>query len=120
MNELSPEQLAQLGKRLAEVARELEAMLASSREGAGPVDLDEPIGRLSRMEAIQQSEMTAANRAASERRLQLVTAARSRLTTDADSFGLCVSCEEAVGYARLSARPEASLCVRCQSARERG
>ncbi|NRR28639.1 TraR/DksA C4-type zinc finger protein [Oxalobacteraceae bacterium] len=31
------------------------------------------------------------------------------------SYGLCENCGEAIGYARLNARPEARFCFRCQS-----
>ena len=49
--ELTPGQLRQLQERLLELRSELEQLLASSEEGARPVALDQPIGRLSRMDA---------------------------------------------------------------------
>ncbi|MEE9384119.1 MAG: TraR/DksA C4-type zinc finger protein [Nannocystaceae bacterium] len=82
------------------------------------MDLDEPIGRLSRMEAIQQANLASSNRDASERRLRLVSAALSRLTDVLEDYGLCVVCDEGIGYPRLKARPEATMCVACQSSRE--
>ncbi len=30
-------------------------------------------------------------------------------------YGLCESCGEAIGYSRLEARPEARLCINCQT-----
>jgi len=32
-----------------------------------------------------------------------------------DSFGLCESCGGDIGYSRLDARPEARLCIGCQT-----
>ncbi len=33
----------------------------------------------------------------------------------AHSYGLCEHCGEAIGYSRLNARPEARLCINCQT-----
>ena len=93
-------------------------MLAGAKDAAKPVDLDEPIGRLSRIDAIAQKEMVAASRAAMELRARQVRAALARVSDG--SYGTCVACEENVGYARLAARPETPFCLACQSARERG
>ena len=34
------------------------------------------------------------------------------------SYGLCENCGEAIGYSRLHARPEARLCIVCQTRME--
>jgi DnaK suppressor protein len=99
------------------LAADLRVQLVSSEEGARPVDLDEPIGRLSRMEAMQQQSMTQANRRAAQLRLQQVEAAKMRV--ERDEYGECAECGEAVGFKRLVVRPEAPLCIGCQGLRER-
>jgi len=35
------------------------------------------------------------------------------------SYGLCENCGSEIGYSRLNARPEASLCIACQTRIER-
>lgn len=35
------------------------------------------------------------------------------------SYGLCESCGEPIGYSRLNARPEARLCIACQTREEK-
>jgi len=97
---------------------ELEQQLSSSAEAAGTVELDQPIGRLSRMDAMQQQQMTLANRRIAETRLQQIAAALERI--DSGDFGICVECEEEIDAARLRARPESPFCVDCQGRRERG
>ena len=81
------------------------------------MDLDEPIGRLSRMDAIQQQRMVEANRAGMQRRLAQVRGALERI--EAGEYGECAACEEPIGYARLEARPETPLCIACQTKREK-
>ena len=113
MDELTDEQRRALRQKLIALDQELRTFLNASYEGSRPVDLDEPIGRLSRMEAIQQQQMAQAARGRSAIRLKQVQAALERIKTD--DYGYCVSCDEPIGEARLQARPETPLCLACQS-----
>ena len=97
---------------MLELRQELLKQLEDSIDGSKPVSLDQPIGRLSRMDAMQQQ----ANRRTARTRLQRTEAALRRY--DGDAYGLCVACEEEVGYARLKAQPEAPFCIDCQGNRE--
>lgn len=116
--DLTPEQVAALGHGLEELARELEAALEGSAEAARPVELDQvAVGRVSRIDAIQQQKMIEANRHAQGTRLQLVRAALQRFREG--DYGDCAGCGECIGFARLEVRPESLFCVACQGARER-
>lgn len=114
--ELEPAQEAELREALVAQRDELQAFLRLTAEGSKPVDLGTPIGRLSRMDAIQQQEMTKASRATLERKLLQVQASLDAF--DRGDYGLCRSCEEPIGYRRLRARPEAPFCLSCQDRRE--
>lgn len=113
---LTHAQSQELHADLLALCDELEASAKLTAAGAKPVDLDEPIGRLSRMEARQQQEMVIANRKMSEARLRLAHVALKK--DFEDEYGECQSCEEAIGYARLKARPETALCLGCKQSRE--
>jgi len=116
-DELTSEQIAELRADLVVLKGELEALLDTTDAGVRPVDLDEPIGRLSRMDAIQQQKMAQANRQRNTQRLQMVIAA---LAADPeDEYGWCKRCDEPVGYGRLKSRPETPFCVGCQESIER-
>jgi len=104
--------LQQLRQQLVAARDEIAAALAAGSESAKPVELDEPIGRLSRMEAIQQQQMAKATRAGLEVRRQQVAAALAML--DAGTYGECRRCEEPIGLERLRAKPETPLCLDCQ------
>lgn len=107
-----------LGGALVALRRELVDAIAASETAAQPVDLDQPIGRVSRIDALQQQSMVQATRAAARRRLEQVDAALRR--HEDGEYGACLSCEEPVGFARLEARPETPFCIGCQSRREAG
>ena len=115
--ELTPEQLEELHQDLLAERLRLLAHLRLSREGSKPVDLGTPIGRLSRMDAIQQQEMTKAGRSTFETKLSQVEASLEMYRKG--EYGQCRFCEESIGYRRLKACPEAPFCLRCQDTRER-
>ncbi|MCB9727364.1 MAG: TraR/DksA family transcriptional regulator [Deltaproteobacteria bacterium] len=113
METLTQSQRATLEAALRELAAELEASLAQSRDAAQPVDLEDPIGRVSRMDAMQQQSMARASRHRATARLERVQAALRRMK--AGEYGDCLRCDEPIGFGRLATAPEAATCVRCQS-----
>jgi DnaK suppressor protein len=116
MTELTGGQLSELRDLLDKMQQEIARLLASSSAGAEPVNLDQPIGRLSRMDAMQQQSMVQANRTASRRQLELVNAALRRIQEH--EYGFCLGCEEAIPFSRLKVKPETTLCIDCQRSRE--
>ena len=115
---LSEAQRQSLRQRLQQLEQELQESIERSAEEAKPVDLETPIGRLSRIDAIAQREISAAGRRQQVQQLAQVRVARGSI--DDDEFGLCRACDEPIGFARLQARPFVRVCLRCQSAREGG
>ena len=95
----------------AEIA-ELRALRDSSRESRAPVTLDQQsVGRLSRMDAMQQQSMDLAKEERRAKRLAILAAALKRM--DEDEFGYCLKCGEDIPPARLEVDPAVPLCVDC-------
>ena len=116
MSELTVAQEQELRGALTALHQSLQQSLRSLAQASQIVDLGEPIGRLTRMDAMQQASMARANRSDAQARLQRVQAALQRF--ERDEYGLCARCEDDIGYARLKVRPEAVLCIDCQSRSE--
>jgi DnaK suppressor protein len=112
VNELTGDQVERLRAALRKLQTDLEQLLRSTRESTQPVDLDEPIGRLTRMDAIQQQKVASANRRTHDIRLQQVKQALAAM--ERDRYGLCRRCEDPIGFLRLEARPESPYCLDCQ------
>ncbi len=112
VSEVGPEELEHLRGLLIAARDEIAAALESGSAGVKPVELDEPIGRLSRMDAIQQQQMAKATRAALEIRRQQVAAALAAM--ESGSYGECRRCESPIELARLHAKPESPVCLECQ------
>ena len=115
--ELKPQQLNLLQNSLKEKRQALEAQLKSSDPDTKPVTLDQQsVGRVSRIDAIQQQQMALANQQQSTQLLKRIELALKRI--DSGEYGCCLQCEEPITFARLQAQPFADLCLDCQSASE--
>ena len=117
-SELSRPELEELRRALEAARAEIEALLAISRESAAPVAPDISIGRLTRVDARQQQSMARGNlQARASCACGRVVAALGRL--ERGCYGECLGCGEPIALALLRVRPEATLCLDCQDARER-
>lgn len=104
--------------RLKQLQEELRAALADGSEAARPVGLDQnKVGRLSRMDALQQQAMQQASQEALRKRLAEVALALEDL--EEGEYGFCVQCGEEISPLRLEVKPEARLCIPCQEIAER-
>lgn len=115
--DLTDQQLESLREALDRQRDELQRNLAASKDEAQPVGLDLPIGRLTRMDALQQQHMAAARRQHLEVQLAQTLQALNKLR--AGSYGECIGCGEPIGYARLRVRPETPFCLGCQRGQQR-
>lgn len=78
----------------------------------GVVELDQTsVGRLSRMDALQNQAMQVETERRREIELQRIDAALARL--DSDDYGYCVSCGEEISPKRLNMDPATPVCVDC-------
>jgi DnaK suppressor protein len=100
-------------QRLLDMQDELAADAAQTAGARATVMLDQQaVGRLSRMDAIQQQAMAQATQRRREIRLTQIEAALSRLNTD--EYGYCMDCGEDIAPDRLKANPTLMRCISCQ------
>jgi DnaK suppressor protein len=117
--DLTDRQIEELRTELLRLQRELSEQLDKTGDSSKPVELDQSkVGRLSRMDAMQQQSMAAEERRRRQIRRQQVAAALAAI--EEGTYGDCRRCEEPIGYRRLAARPETPFCVPCAGRRERG
>lgn len=114
---LSAAQREELRELLLAEQAALRAVLSGSAERSAPVTLDQQsVGRVSRIDAIQQQQMARAGEQQARARLQQIGRALEKFSDD--GYGWCESCEEPIAYARLAAKPETPYCLGCQAAQE--
>lgn len=99
-------------KRLVEKRRELQEIAASSRESRKPVELDQSrVGRLSRMDALQDQAMALETERRREIELRRIGAALDRVRSG--EYGYCLTCGEEIGVKRLELDPATPVCIDC-------
>lgn len=117
MSDLTESQLAEFVASLAKLQESLQQQLVSSAEQAQPVILDQQaVGRVSRIDAIQQQHIAIASQQQAKTLLAQVQAALVRV--DAGDYGYCQECDELVSLPRLKAQPYARRCLHCQALSE--
>ncbi len=106
-------------KRKLMAARDAILATQEARDAsAATVELDQSsVGRLSRMDAMQQQAMAQSNRQRADVALRRIDAALRRC--DDGSYGLCLECDEAIDPRRLELDPATPLCITCAQACDR-
>lgn len=113
MDQLSSSQLQELQALLLATRAKLEQQLDDGAASTDVVVLDQTsVGRVSRMDAMQQQSMAKSTRANAQASLRKVLAALQRI--DAEDYGYCSHCDEPIEFQRLQVQPEASHCLNCQ------
>jgi|TARA_R110001592_G_scaffold113452_1_gene312543 RNA polymerase-binding transcription factor len=119
MQMLTDKQLDHFRDMLEHSRLELRELLNISTEASRTVALDQTmVGRLSRMDALQQQQMSHASRAAYRKRLVAVEQALQSL--DDGEYGWCEQCGELIDTRRLEIKPESVRCIGCQQLSETG
>ncbi|MBN4053499.1 TraR/DksA family transcriptional regulator [Haliea sp. AH-315-K21] len=117
MNSLNPEQIATLTAILEQLLSDLREQIELALPAAATVVLDQSkVGRLSRMDAMQQQHMADSTLQHAKKRLKLVQKALNKVPDE--DYGYCEHCDEVIAFARLQISPEARLCLKCQSQQE--
>ena len=110
-------------KRVSQFRSQLLASLAAltreddlGRDGQRTVELDQQsVGRLSRMDALQQQAMARATQTRWGQARHGVEAALARI--DDGEFGFCSECGDEIALRRLELDPTVPTCVSCASGR---
>ena len=110
---MEKEKLAHHKHILQRIVEELESSLNPGREETAVVSPDDPIGRLSRADALQSQEISLSLQASVRLRLDMVR--RALASIESGTYGACVGCKNPIPEARLEALPETPLCVECSA-----
>ncbi|WP_116245172.1 TraR/DksA C4-type zinc finger protein [Nocardiopsis sp. FIRDI 009] len=103
-------EIAALREEIRESEDELAARLSDPVEGAGDDPADTGAKAFQREHDLALAYNTRDLLAKSERAIERM---------DAGTYGVCESCGQAIGKARLQAFPRATLCVTCKQREER-
>ena len=76
-----------------------------------PIEPDVSLGRLTRLDAMQQNAVGAAGLENTRDELQALE--QKLETIDDSNFGLCKMCGQKINIERIKAMPESDFCINC-------
>ncbi len=97
-------------KILDEISK-TEKLILEYKELTKPIAPDVAIGRVSRMDAINNKSVTEASLRNAEKKLRNLNRVLSNIGTK--EFGLCLKCRQSIPIQRIIVRPESLYCVNC-------
>jgi DnaK suppressor protein len=115
---LTPEEKEEIRKEIEERIESAEKSLEQLKEQTAPVPPSVAIGRLTRMDAIQQKSVAEANLKTTEK--QISDLKKTLKNIDDPDFGICASCGKTIPPGRILIVPESRVCVQCASGKRRG
>ena len=87
--------------------------IAELKELTQPIEPDCAIGRITRMDAINNKSVNEAALLQKEKQLQSLEIALDSI--DSDKFGICISCGKPIPAGRILLMPGSKKCVSCAS-----
>ncbi len=102
-----------LRKKICDSIEEEKAKITNLKELTRPISPENAIGRVSRMDAINNKSVNEAALRTSEAKLRKLEYALTRI--DESGFGNCAICGSQIQEGRLMLMPESNKCIRCAS-----
>lgn len=101
----------EIRKKIHESIEKTEQLIEDYKEMTQPVSPDNAIGRVSRMDAINNNAVTQASLRQAEEKLKALKRVEQQIGTP--QFGKCMKCGAEIPVGRILFRPESLLCIRC-------
>jgi DnaK suppressor protein len=98
-------------QKILEEINKTQILIVEYKEMTEPVAPDDAIGRISRMDAINNKSVTEASLRQAEEKLRNLQRVQSLVGTS--DFGKCIKCGKAIPEVRILYRPESLRCVDC-------
>jgi DnaK suppressor protein len=112
-DEYTDEEKVQIKNSILSLLKEHRDFVASEQE-SGVVELDQSrMGRLARIDAIQNQQAVKKQVNRIKREIKALELAEIRINRAPDDFGYCKDCDALIPFQRLMARPFERRCVPC-------
>jgi len=108
---MTQEELKKIEKEIKTMIKELQKEIIDLEESAAPVSPENAIGRISRMDAINNKSVVEASLRHRKKKLSKLQLALSKVYQP--GFGECESCGRKINPKRLMLMPQSDKCVNC-------
>ena len=106
---------SELKLRIESLIEEMEYEISLLEEHVKPVSPENSLGRISRMDAINNKGVAEASMRSKKSKLSKLRVSLQNI--DKEDFGMCSECGSEIQQARLMFLPESTRCMRCASRR---
>lgn len=108
---MTDEEKAALKIKIEQTLESVRKDIADLEELTKPISPENAIGRVSRMDAINNKSVNEASLRQARVKAQKLTRALEKI--DAPDFGICQMCKRPIQQGRLMFMPESVRCVKC-------
>jgi DnaK suppressor protein len=108
---MTNQQRNKIRKSIEEALSETQFDVENLKELTKPISPENSIGRVSRMDAINNKSVNEAALRNSINKLALLKSAISRVHEE--GFGTCIRCDHEIPFQRILIIPQSNLCVHC-------
>lgn len=108
---MTKEERAALKEKIQETMVQTRLRIQQLEAATQPISPENAIGRISRMDAINNKSVAEAALRTARRKLSSLETALHRV--EEPHFGKCTRCGQAIRPARLMFMPESERCIRC-------
>lgn len=102
---------AEIRKTVEQEIKKTETSILHYKDLTKPISPSDAIGRVSRMDAINNKSINDASLLQAEAKLRKLQIVLSKI--DDPDFGICLKCKQPILVGRILIRPESLLCVNC-------
>ena len=108
---MDKKQTEAIKKMIQKEMAKTERSIADYKEMTQPIEPDDAIGRVSRMDAINNKSVAEAALRSAEHKLNDLIGVLRRV--DGKDFGICVNCKNPIPIQRILLVPQAKVCMDC-------
>lgn len=108
---MDAQERALLKQKIIDTINQTREEIRHLEEATQPIAPENAIGRVSRMDAINNKSVSEATLRSAKKKLSSLEAALTKV--DLPDFGNCARCGQAIPPARLMFMPQSNRCVRC-------
>ena len=108
---MKQEELQKLEKEIRELILVAQAEINALEESAAPIAPENSIGRISRMDAINNKSVVEASLRNRKKKLSKLHLSLSKVHKP--GFGICVYCKNPINPKRIMLMPQSDKCVNC-------
>ena len=110
---MKKENIIAISKKLIEQIEDTQLKISEYKDLTKPIAPENAIGRVSRMDAINNKSVVEAALRESEKKLEQLLHMQQNINSEMS--GICIKCKSEIPFGRLLIRPQSKYCVKCAS-----